>query len=82
MPHLTKEMVERVLGREAVDDRMVVAIIETGASEQELGETYNLYVRGDDLAIELGHPPSSRVADLRELLTQLEPASDEEGLGR
>lgn len=79
---LTREQVIRVLGPDAVDDHTIMAILDTHASEGELCEAYNLFVRGGDLDSERQHPVPARINLICDILADLEAASDESDLGR
>jgi hypothetical protein len=73
MPTLTHEDVRAVLG--PVDDSLVVEIVATGASPEELAEAY-AWVTNDEALMNIGRPlASSRVGRLIDIL---EPAEDDE----
>ena len=78
MSQLTKEQVVHVLGPDVADDRTVMAIIDTCASEDELCEAYNLFIRGSDLDAERQRAASERVNAICSLLAELDAGWDEE----
>ncbi len=70
---MTREDVIRVLG--PVDDDVIVAVLATGATMEELEEAF-VWLNADDvLGRQLHRQPSGRVAELCEIL---QPAEEEE----
>jgi hypothetical protein len=66
---LTRSAVLRHLGPIRVDDHVVVEIIRTGATEEELIEALSRLQRGGEIGAEKMKPRSPRVARLWEILS-------------
>ena len=78
MSILSKEKVVRILGPDTVDDHTIVALIASGASEDDLTDAYNLLVSGDDLLADQQSAAKPKVADVYNLLAELDVAWEEE----
>ena len=73
MPILTREAVRAVLG--PVDDTLVIEILKTGASLEELVEAH-AWMTNDETAMNIGKPLASGRVD--QLIGLLEAEEDEE----
>jgi hypothetical protein len=73
MNRLTGEQVARVLGIDKMDDHTIVSVIETGASEEELCEAFDLYVSGSKVGPE--HNP--KIAKICEILSEIDASWNE-----
>ncbi len=71
---MTREDVIRVLG--PVDETLMVQIIGTGASPEELEEAFAWLNADDVIGPELRRQPSGKVAELCEILEREEEDSD------
>ena len=76
MSALTRQQVIDVAGR--LDDDLVMKIIETGASLDELLEAHTWLSEDDYMGRELHRPVGGRVAAVFDLLKQTEAAEREE----
>ncbi|MGH6922797.1 MAG: hypothetical protein ACRED5_03410 [Propylenella sp.] len=77
MASLTREAIHRVLG--PIDDTLAAELAATGASEEELAEAQAWVMSDDALMSDLRPLPKGRVAQLVDILAQLEgPASEED----
>ena len=76
MSKLTADAVRKIAGQ--LDENQVIEILNTGASEEELVEAFELLYADDDLSKSRHHAPDSRIALLRDILTRQETAIDEE----
>ena len=65
---LTRSSVQRLVGRNRLDDHTIVEIIGTGASELELVEAVTRVSRGAEVGTEKRKPMSPKVATLCEIL--------------
>ena len=75
---LTRDAISRVLG--PVDDNLAAELVATGATERELSEAHAWLISDEALINEGQHLPTGRLAELIDILRDLEaPASDEEG---
>ena len=79
MKRVTRDDVIKAIG--PVDDVTIAEIIGTGATADELAEA-QAWMVNDEALINAGKPlPSGRVGELIEILTELEPDEEEEGVG-
>ena len=76
MSELTAEAVRKIAGQ--LDDSLLVEILKTGASEEELVEAFEWLYADDALSKSRHHAPDSRIALLRDILNRQETAIDEE----
>jgi hypothetical protein len=76
MTELTSSEIERIAGR--LDDSLVVEILETGATREELIEALDWIYADDVMARDLHREPAGRIAVLCEILSRTELAADEE----
>lgn len=77
MGALTMEAIKRVLG--PVDNSLAAEIAATGASEEELAEAHAWVVSDEALVSDLRPLPKGRVAQLVDILSQIEgPATEED----
>jgi len=76
MSELTAEAVRKIAGQ--LDDSLLIEILKTGASEEELVEAFEWLYADDALSKSRHHAPDSRIALLRDILNRQETAIDEE----
>jgi hypothetical protein len=76
MTELTSSEIERIAGR--LDDSLVVEILETGATREELIEALDWIYADDVMARDLHREPAGRIAVLCEILSRTDLAADEE----
>jgi hypothetical protein len=77
MTELTSSEIGRIAGR--LDDSLVVEILETGATREELIEALDWIYADDAMARDLHREPAGRIAVLCEILSRTELAADEDG---
>jgi hypothetical protein len=77
MNRITREDVIGAISQ--ADDVTIAEIIGTGATVEELAEA-KAWIANDEPLINAGRPlPTGRVRELVDILSELEPAEDEEG---
>ena len=77
MTELSRSEIEQIAGR--LDDGLVVEILETGATREELVEAMEWLYADDVLARDLHREPAGRIAALCEILSRSETAEEEDG---
>jgi hypothetical protein len=77
MNRITRDDVTAAIGQ--IDDVTIAEIIGTGATVEELAEA-KAWIANDEPLINAGRPlASGRVRELVDILSELEPAEDDEG---
>jgi len=79
MTELTREEIEHIVG--SLDDSVVVEILRTGATREELVEAFEWNNADDVLARELHREPVGRIAELCEILARGQEDEDGRGTG-
>ena len=76
MTHLKRDDAIKAIGE--VDDVTIAEIIGTGATAEELAEA-QAWIASDDALLDAGKPPpTGRVRELIDILTELEEDEDED----
>jgi hypothetical protein len=76
MTELTHGEIARIVG--PLDDSLMVEILATGASREELVEAFDWVYADDALARDLHRQPAGRIAALCEILSRTTIAVDED----